>query len=87
MVVAGGLAANGGAGGSASKFGQDANADDQPAPGGEATFLTGEGGNGAAGLELDGEDGKPNPTFAEGDFSGAGAAEWATYESTAEPSA
>ena len=73
VVVAGVLAANGGGGGSASKFGQDAAPDDQRAPGGEATFLnTGEGGAGAAGLELGGADGKPNPTFANGDFSGGG---------------
>jgi hypothetical protein len=73
VTIAGVLAANGGGGGSNGQFGEDAAADDQPAPGGMAFQLnTGEGGAGSAGTTLRGGDGRANPTFANGDYSGGG---------------
>jgi hypothetical protein len=73
ILVAGVLAANGGGGGSGGQFGADATADDRPAQGGAAVHLnTGEGGDGAAGAQIQGGDGRPNPTFANGEFTGGG---------------
>jgi hypothetical protein len=73
VIIGGVLAANGGGGGSGGDDGRDATPDDQPAAGGAAVHLnTGEGGTGAAGATLDGGQGRPNPDFVNGDFSGGG---------------
>jgi hypothetical protein len=73
VTIDGVLAANGGGGGSSAQFGEDATPDDHPAPGGMAHLLnTGEGGAGSAGTIVDGDAGKANPTFANGDYSGGG---------------
>jgi hypothetical protein len=73
VVVGGVLAANGGGGGSAGESGHDAAPDDQPASGGGPVHaIAGEGGNGAAGSTLVGGQGRPNPDFVNGDFSGGG---------------
>jgi hypothetical protein len=73
VTIDGVLTANGGGGGSSAQFGEDATADDHPAPGGMAHLLnTGEGGAGSAGTSVDGTAGLPNPTFANGDYSGGG---------------
>jgi hypothetical protein len=73
VIIGGVLAANGGGGGSGGEAGRDATPDDQPAAGGGAVHLNlGEGGSGAAGATLDGGEGRPNPDFVNGDFSGGG---------------
>jgi hypothetical protein len=73
VIIGGVVAANGGGGGSGGLEGADATPDDRPAAGGGAVNLnTGEGGSGAAGTSIDGSDGRPNPDFVNGDFSGGG---------------
>jgi len=73
VIVGGILAANGGGGGSGGEAGTDATPDDRAAAGGGAVHLNlGEGGSGAAGAIVDGGEGRSNPDFVNGDFSGGG---------------
>jgi hypothetical protein len=73
VITGGVVAANGGGGGSAGEAGANASGDDRAAAGGGAVHLsTGEGGAGEAGATVEGADGRPNPDFVNGDFSGGG---------------